>query len=60
MNEQERFDFIVKELEAIYEDFDANVNHLILVRKFMKKLFEVTKGAEPLYSLNEIIQAIQV
>lgn len=54
MDEKERFDFLAKEVEAIYEDFDANVNQQILLRCFLKNALEVIKGAEPYYKLSEI------
>lgn len=53
MNEHERFEFVAKELAAIYEDLDANVQQQILLRKFIKNLLDVTNGAEPLYNQGE-------
>lgn len=54
MNGTERLDYVKKELEAIYEDLDSNVNQQILIRHFLKSLLEVTKGAEPTQALIKI------
>lgn len=54
MNESEKSVFIEKELEAIYEDLDANINESILLRYFLKDLLNVIKGAEPSYQLSKI------
>lgn len=54
MDEKERLDFVTKELEAIYEDWDANVNEQLLLRKFLKSVLNVAKGVEPAYILSEI------
>ncbi len=48
-------DYIVMELDAIYEEFDKSVNQLILLRKFLKDLLRVSEGKIPLQSLNKII-----
>lgn len=57
MNETEKLDYVEKELEALYEDLDANINEQILLRKFLKNLLEVVKGATPTYNLNGIHQS---
>ena len=56
MNEKEKLNYIEKKLTAIYEDLDVNVNQQLLLRKFLKNLLEVIKGANPTYNLNEIHQ----
>jgi hypothetical protein len=56
MNEEARKEFVIKELEAIYEEMDNSVNQLVILRKFLKNLVDVSKGAEPDYdNLIEII-----
>lgn len=45
MNKKEKLNYIKKELEAIYEDLEVNVNQQILLRRFLKNLLDVTKGA---------------
>lgn len=54
MEEKERLEFVTKEIEAIYEDLDANLNEQLLLRKFLKSALDVAKGAEPIYKLSEI------
>ena len=54
MDEKEKIQFIEKELEAIYEELDANLNESILLRYFLKDLLSVIKGAEPSYKLSVI------
>ena len=49
MNENERLDFIYNEIEAIYEEIDNSVNHLVLIRRFLQKAVAVSKGEEPNY-----------
>lgn len=46
MNEQECKDFVYKEIEAIYEELDKSVNQLVLIKKFLKKAIEVSKGKD--------------
>lgn len=46
MNEQERLDYVGKELEAIYEDLEANINQQLLIKKFLKQLLGVLKETE--------------
>lgn len=43
MEEKEKLNYARKELEAIYEDLNTNVNQQILLRKFIKNLLEVIK-----------------
>ncbi len=45
MNEQERKDFVFNELSAIYDEFQSDIDHLILLRHFFKDLVCVAKGA---------------
>lgn len=49
MNDEERKIFVIEELEAIYEEIDNSINQLVLTRRFLKNLVEVSKGAEPNY-----------
>jgi len=56
MNEQEKKDFVFKEIEAIYEEFNNDINHLVLLRHFFKDLVNVTKGEEPNYKVSDILK----
>jgi len=56
MDEEKRLKCVEEELEAIYEDFDANVNQQILLRKFLKNILNVAKGADSAYKLSDLIQ----
>ena len=47
MNEEERNTYVVEELEAIYEEIDNSINHLVILRRFLKNLVDVSKGNEP-------------
>lgn len=58
MNEKEILELVIKELEAIYEDLDINVNQLVLLRDFLKNLLSGTKNTKLSYSLNEIREKI--
>lgn len=49
MNEAERKEFVVNELDAIYEEMDNSINQLVILRRFLKNLVNVSKGAEPNY-----------
>lgn len=49
MNEEERKIFVIEELEAIYEEIDNSINQLVILRRFLKNLVNVSKGAEPNY-----------
>lgn len=49
MNEEERKQFIIDELDAIYEEIDCSINQLVILRRFLKNLVNVSKGAEPNY-----------
>jgi len=60
MNEEERRDFIDKEIEAIYEEIDNSVNQLALIKRFLQKVVEVSKGEEPNYdNLANIVKRIK-
>ncbi len=59
MTEQKRQEFIKKELQAIYDEFNANISQLIILKPFLKDLISVVDGAEPRYDLDEIIQKIK-
>lgn len=58
MDDKERIEYVKKELEAIYEDLDANINEQVLLQKFLKSALDVAKGAEPTYKLSEIKKSI--
>lgn len=49
MNEEERKTYVIEELEAIYEEIDNSINKLVILRRFLKNLVSVSKGAEPNY-----------
>lgn len=49
MNEIERKNYVVEELEAIYEEIDAAINQLVILKRFLKNLVNVSKGADPNY-----------
>jgi len=54
MNEAERKEFIKSETKAIYEEFNAYLNQMILLKPFLKKLADVANGENSNYELNEI------
>lgn len=49
MNEDERKEFVINELDAIYEEMDNSINQLVILRRFLKNLVNVSKGSEPNY-----------
>lgn len=49
MNDEERKEFVANELDAIYEEMDNSINQLVILRRFLKNLVNVSKGAEPNY-----------
>lgn len=49
MNEEERKTYVIEELDAIYEEMDNAINQLVVLRRFLKNLVNVSKGAEPNY-----------
>lgn len=60
MDEEERKKFITEELDAIYEEIDNSINQLVILRRFLKNLVNVSKGAEPNYdNLIKIINRIK-
>lgn len=59
MTENEKQEFIRKEIEAIYEEIDITINSLILSRRFLKQLVDVANGAEPDYQLSKLIKRIK-
>lgn len=60
MNTEQRKIFVIKELEAIYEEIDASIDKLIILRRFLKNLVDVSKGAEPqYYNLIKIMNRIK-
>lgn len=56
MNENERFDYVKEELNAIYEELDTNINQQVLLRHFLKNLLSVANGEEPDCQLSKIIK----
>lgn len=56
MTEDERKIFVREEIDAICEEFDKQVNHLVLLRHFLKNLAEVSNGAEPSYQFSKILK----
>lgn len=49
MNDEERKKYVTEELEAIYEEIDNSINQLVILRRFLKNLVNVSKGLEPNY-----------
>lgn len=49
MDEVERKTYVINELEAIYEEIDNSINQLVILRRFLKNLVNVSKGEEPNY-----------
>lgn len=56
MDEQERQEFIKKETKAIYEEFDAYLNQMIILKPFLKNLADVANGANSGYNLSETVK----
>lgn len=56
MNDKEKLNYVCKEIEAIYQDFDTTVDQLILERKFLKELLKISQDKIPAYELNKIIK----
>jgi len=56
MNENDRKDFVIKEIEAIYGEFNVYVGQLVLLKPFLKDLIAVAKGEAPKYNLDEIVK----
>ena len=60
MNEKERQKFVYEEIEAICEEMDNSINQLVLLKRFLQKAVEVSKGAEPDYdNLAKIVSRIK-
>lgn len=60
MDEEERKNFVINELDAIYEEIDNSINQLVILRRFLKNLVDVSKGKEPNYdNLIKIISRIK-
>lgn len=49
MNDEERKKFVIDELDAIYEEMDNSINYLVILRRFLKNLVDVSKGKDPNY-----------
>lgn len=47
MNDDERKNYVIEELEAIYEELDNSIEQLINLQQFLKSSAEVLKGAQP-------------
>ncbi|MDD3435714.1 MAG: hypothetical protein PHC64_01025 [Candidatus Gastranaerophilales bacterium] len=56
MKLKERREFIRKELQAIYDEFNICINQMIMLKPFIKDLIDVTEGAQPTYDLVGFIQ----
>ena len=54
MSNNELLEFVTKEIEAISEDFERNIQEQILFCKFLKITLDVAKGIQPAEDLNEI------
>ena len=59
MNETERQEFIKNETTAIYEEFNAYISQMILLKPFIKNLADVANGATPNYDLYEIVKKVK-
>ena len=60
MNDEERKEYVIKELEAIYEEIDNFINQLAILKWFLKNLVDVSKDAEPNYdNLIKIINRLK-
>jgi len=55
VTEQERKDFVLNEIDAIYEEFKKDVDHLVLLRHFFKDLVDVANGGEANYKTSDIL-----
>lgn len=49
MNEEERKNYVIEELEAVYDEIDNSIKELIRSNNFLKASAEVLKGAPPYY-----------
>lgn len=56
MKKETKNEFITKELEAIYEEYEIYVNQLVMLKPFLKDLIFVINGENPTYKLSEIIK----
>lgn len=56
MKKETRDEFIIKELEIIYEEYENHLNQLLILKPFLKDLIYVAKGEKPTYKLSEIIK----
>lgn len=56
MEETELKNFVKNELETIYEEFDAYINQLLILKPFIKDLIQVVNGAQPRYKLSDIFE----
>ena len=53
MNEKDRHEFVKKEAEAIYEEFEAHLEQLILLKPLFKNMVDVANGADSNYESYE-------
>lgn len=58
MNEQERQEFINKEVEALYEELENTINQLVMLRPFFKDLLHVINGGDPSYHFSKLVQRV--
>lgn len=49
MTEDERKNYAYLVLNDLYHEFNRSVNHMIIVREFLKDLLNVQDGKEPVY-----------
>lgn len=60
MNDEERREYIKKEMEAIYEEFAHTIDQLLLLKYFLKDLIFVSKGEVPDYKkIKSILKKIK-
>ncbi len=55
MRKKERQEFIKKELQAIYDEFNVCTAQLNIMKPFIKDLVDVANGADPIYDLVEFL-----
>ncbi len=59
MRKKERQEFIKKELQAIYDEFNVCTAQLNIMKPFIKDLIDVANGAEPIYDLVNFLPKIK-
>lgn len=56
MKKRQKQEFIKKEMQAIYDEFNVCVSQLNMLKPFVKDLIDVADGAEPTYDLCGFLQ----